>query len=199
MYIRSSYRGTTVGRERYLFFVLYEDYNDLGRSFIREFDDVYVSRLARRLGDGGAVVTAFPADIETARAHVLEKEWTPVELAEVKKVPSLLVIDVDFDDFSPRTDPWLLLHFGERAYGGSQGLDELRDTIEAIADAAIAGDPDELFAVARAMTQAHPDLTKVFEARPGMFGFSINLIEAGAQLRDWLRDRRTGSGDFTAA
>lgn len=189
MFITNSYVGTAVGKYRYLFFVLYEDYNDIGRAFVGEFE-VYLERLARNLKGEGAVVRSFAGDIEATRDHVLGKDWTPDELAEIVKVPSLLVISVDFDDFSPRDDPWLLMHFGECAYGGPEGLSELAETFKVIAEAVTKDDTDELYAVVRSMAQERPDLTRIFEAKPGMFGFSFNVIEAGAQLRAWLRGRR---------
>jgi hypothetical protein len=111
MHITHSFVGTTIGRFRYLFFALYEDYNDYGRSFVQEFNNVYLQRPARDLRDQGAVIQPFLADIETTRSHVLAKDWTDDERREITRVPSLLVISKDFDYFSPRSDPWLLLHF----------------------------------------------------------------------------------------
>ena len=58
VFITHSYAGTMVGTHQYLFFALYEDYNDVGRAFVREFD-VHLERLARTLGHGSAVVRPF--------------------------------------------------------------------------------------------------------------------------------------------
>ena len=76
MLITSSYAGTAIGKHRYLFFTLYEDYNDLSRGFVQEFE-VHLERLARNLGESGAVVRSFAGDIETTRVQVFAKPWTP--------------------------------------------------------------------------------------------------------------------------
>ncbi len=192
MHITHSFVGTTVGQFRYLFFALYEDYNDFQRSFVQEFNNVYLQRLARDLRDQGAVIQPFLGDIETTRSHVLAKDWTNDELREVGRIPSLLVISTDFDDFSPRSDPWLILHFGERRYGGPDGLAELDETIRAITAAVTDPDsePRELYKIARDMTREHSNLGCAFSVQPGMFGVSIDIIEAGRYLRELIRNHR---------
>src|SRR5579872_6295386 len=106
-----------IGRFRYLFFAIFADYTDFRRPFIREFRDVYLEKLARDLGTSGKVVQPFEGDIEATRHDVASKEWTAQELDQVSRSPSLLVISKDFEEFSPRTDPWLVLHFSEREFG----------------------------------------------------------------------------------
>jgi hypothetical protein len=196
MHITHSFVGTTVGRFRYLFFALYEDYNDYGRSFVQELNNVYLQRLARDLRDQGAVIQPFLGDIEATRSHVLAKDWTRDELREVGRVPSLLVISQDFDTFSPRYNPWLILHFGERQYGGPEGLAELGETIRAITTAVTDPDsePQELYRMARDMTREHSNLGCAFSMQPGMFGVSIDIIQAGRYLREWLQNRRRRIG-----
>ena len=192
MYITHSFIGTTIGRFRYLFFALYEDYNDYGRSFVQELNNVYLQRLARDLRDQGAVIQPFLGDIEATRSHVLAKDWTSNELREVGRVPSLLVISKDFAAFSPRSDPWLILHFGERQYGGPDGLAELDKTIRAITAAVTDPDsePQELYEIARDMIREHSDLGCAFSVQPGIFGVSIDIIQAGRYLRELIQNRR---------
>jgi hypothetical protein len=120
---------------------------------------------------------------------VLEKSWTPEEHEEITKVPSLLVLNVDFDSFSPRNDPWIAMHFGQRSYGGPEGLAEMGETFQAIAAAATEGDLGDLYELARSVSRDRPDAAYVFEAKPGIFGFSIDIIRAGTEVRDWLRGR----------
>ena len=174
------------------FFALYEDYNDYGRSFVQEFNNVYLQRLARDLRDQGAVIQPFLADIETTRSHVLAKDWTDDERREITRAPSLLVISKDFDYFSPRSDPWLLLHFGERRYGGPEGLAELDETIRSITEAAtkVDAEPGELYRVAREVTKERPDLALAFSVQFGIFGVSIDIIQAGRYFRTLLRNRK---------
>ena len=51
MWITHSYLGSTRGKMRYLFFLLYEDYIDAQTQFAQELD-LFLERFARNLGDG---------------------------------------------------------------------------------------------------------------------------------------------------
>lgn len=165
---------------------------------MQEFNNVYLQRLARDLRDQGAVIQPFLGDIETTRSHVLAKPWTDDELREVTRVPSLLVISKDFDDFSPRSDPWLILHFGQGRYGGPEGLAELDETIRSITEAVtdLDAEPQELYKIARDMTREHSNLGLAFSVQPGIFGVSVDIIEAGNYLRSLIRGRRRSVGQW---
>jgi hypothetical protein len=194
--ITSAFAGKIIGSYRYLFLVLYEDYTDFGRAFITEFNNVYLERLARGLKSHGAVIAPFLGDVERTRDEVMSKDWTIEEWRQVSQVPALLVISKNFDDFSPRSDPWVIFHFGEEQYGSSAGLAELDKTLKAIA--ASVGDSDSshqtLYQIARNITNERPDLGLAFSLQPNIFGFSIDLIKAGSYLRDLIQDRRRPVG-----
>lgn|GEM_PF-1301159 len=196
MLITSAFAGKIIGSYRYLFLVLYEDYTDFGRAFITEFNNVYLERLARGLKSHGAVIAPFLGDVERTRDEVMSKDWTIEEWRQVSQVPALLVISKNFDDFSPRSDPWVIFHFGEEQYGSSAGLAELDKTLKAIA--ASVGDSDSshqtLYQIARNITNERPDLGLAFSLQPNIFGFSIDLIKAGSYLRDLIQDRRRPVG-----
>jgi len=158
--------------------------------------NVLLDRFSRNLMNSGAVIRAYPPDIEDARSHVLAKEWTEEEHQEVIKVPSLLVISKNFDEFSPRNDQWMIFHFGERRFASHEGLVELNDVLREITDAALAAEDDEtdLYHIAREFARNDGNDAKAFSVRPGVFGFSIDVVEAGRQMRDWLRARRRRVG-----
>lgn len=193
MYITHSYVGSTFGSVKYRFFALYEDYNDFGRAFVREFN-IRLERLARDLGHDSAVITPFLGDIETTRGHVLDLDWTHDELSEVRKSPSLLVIQCEFDDFSPRNAPWMIFHFGEARHGDHRGLAELDETIRGIVWAVNGPTDGKLFELAKEVADFDPDATKVFNAQPGAFGFSVDIIEAGKQFRELIRGKKRRIG-----
>jgi hypothetical protein len=200
MLATSSFAGKILGSYQYLFFVMYEDYTDFGRAFVKEFNAVYLERLARNLKGHGAVVVPFQGDIESTREEILGKEWTLREFAELDRLPAVLVIDQDFDDFSPRTHPWVIFHFGEANYGSSAGLTELDKTLKAIA--ASVTDPEagqqSLYSIAREITSDRPDLGLAFSLQPNIFGFSIDIMQAGRYLRGVLHDRHRQVGrEFT--
>jgi hypothetical protein len=175
---------------------LYEDYTDFGRGFIAEFNNVYLERLARRLGGRGAVIAPFLGDIERTREEVMSKAWTDREFGEVSQVPALLVISKDFDDFSPRSDPWVIFHFGEEQYGSSAGLAELDKTLKAIAASVLSSEKghESLYQIARNITSERPDLGLGFSLQPNIFGFSIDLLKAGSYLRHLMEEHHRPVG-----
>jgi hypothetical protein len=190
MWITHSYLGTTLGRMRCLFFLLYEDYIEAQTQFARELDYV-LERFARELGHSGAVVRPFIGDIEKTRSHVLDKPWGDREREELSQTPSLLMINVDFDVFNPQEHPWFLFHFGRqmvRRIGGDE-LYRFHEIFQQLAEAVNNADVDP-FEVARATYYEIriSDAVKIFEVRPGIFGFSVDLLRAVEFLtRLWRR------------
>jgi hypothetical protein len=191
-----TFAGKVMGSYQYLFFVLYQDYSDFKRAFIKEFNDVYLERLARSLEGRGAVLVPFVGDIERSREEIMGKDWTDLERDQLYQVPALLVISRDFDDFSPRSDPWVIFHFGEEHYGGPAGLAELDKTLRAIADSVAGSDgaSQTLYQIARRVTTERPDVGLIFSLQPNVFGFSIDLIKAGSYLRALLQGIRRPVG-----
>jgi len=169
---------------RCLFFLLYEDYIDVQTQFAQELDLV-LERFARNLGDEGALVRPFTGDIETTRYHILDKPWTEAEKRELRKTPSLLMIDVDFDTFNPRKHSWMLFNFGNRMTEGIASVYELNDVFSQLAEVVLDGDSDIFVAAHRIWHDVNPtDAVQIFELKPGIFGFSIDLLQAGRFLRD---------------
>ena len=124
-------------------------------------------------------------DLETTKSHVLRKSWTDDEIQELTKTPSLLMINVDFDDFDPRKHPWILFNFGRRMTQGISGVYDLGDILAQLAQIVVEGDSDVFAAAHRIWNRVNPeDAVKVFELKPGIFGFSIDLIQAGRFLRE---------------
>lgn len=188
MHITHSYLGTTKGRFRCLFFLLLEDYIEAQSRFGRDLDQA-LERFARRMGDSGVLVRPFTGDIETTRSHVLSKPWQPDELAEIGRTPGLLMIDVDFDTFDPRQHRWLFVHLGERPEGNRSRAEEFAEMSTKLAQAVCDADTDVFDSVKAAIYDVRlPDVAKVFEAKPGVFGFSVDLIAGAALMHDlWLK------------
>jgi hypothetical protein len=187
MWITHSYIGTTQNGTRCLLFLLLEDYVEAQTQFARELD-LELERFARNLKDSGAVVRPFPGDIEATRSHILEKNWSRDQSDELGKTPALLMINVDFDQFDPQKHPWFLLNFGERMFEGVPGAYRFREVFRELAR--VVGDSDvDLFKQAQAVKHAvsASDAARVFEAKPGIFGFSIDLIRAGELLLEVYR------------
>ena len=194
MFITNSYLGMTKGRHRCLFFLLLEDYIDAQTEFMRVLDPS-LERFARNLRDAGALVRPFQGDIEQTRQEVLDKSWSAEELVEIRKTPSLLMMNEDFDTFEPKLHPWIQLNFGQKLDSDMPTLAVLRfgEMLGQLAEA-VQGSDEDIFQTAHGLVHEvrHSDAAKVFEAKPGMFGFSINLVE-GAELVARLYERLRGS------
>lgn len=187
MWITHSFVGTSPNDVRCLFFVLYEDYIQAQSKLAQELDRE-LERFARNLEDSGAVVKPFTGDIDTTRENVLEKNWTEDQEREIVKTPSILMIDIGFDDFDPQEHRWVLLHLGGKMRDTKAGSEKFKDMLEQISSAVKNLDSDS-FEVAHEVQNkvTSTDAAKIFEAKPGVFGFSVDLIEAGDALKTLYR------------
>ena len=190
MWITHSFLGTTKNGTRCLFFLLFEDYIEAQTQFAREMD-LELERFARNLGDKGAVVRPFAGDIESARKSVMDKGWTDRQKQELYNTPSVLMIAEDFDNFDPQEHPWILLHLGDRMIEGIAGAYRFREALSAIAQAVNDSDADHFDVAHDAQYEVSAaDAVKVFEAKPGAFGFSIDLVQAGNVIKNLYQRHR---------
>ena len=74
---------------------------------------------------------------------------------------------------------------------GDEGRLDLRDAFTAIAEAVVGPDaePEQLYRVARELTHNRSNIGEIFEAKPGVWGFSIDLFKIADALRSQLRNR----------
>ncbi len=184
MEITHSYVGSVLGSCRYAFYLLFEDYIEAQSELARKFDPL-LERFARNIGHSGVVVRPFTGDIETTRNQVLLKEWTHKEREEFRKTPGLLIIEKDFDNFNPQGDRWLYLNFGEQIYNSPVALSEYDDILSDLAEIISGSDGDffeeELPVVRRLKLLG---VAEIFEAKPEIFGFSVDLKKAASVLRE---------------
>lgn len=187
MHITHSYLGTTKGRFRCVFFLLLEDYIQAQSQFVRELD-LALERFARNMKDSGVLVRPFAGDIESTKSHVLTKKWSREQLEEITKTPGLLMIDVDFDAFDPREHRWLHFCFGARLHEGVPATYQMGEALGRLAEAVCDADTD-VFRAANSLKHevGFADAAKVFEAKPGVFGFSIDLVKGGQLLTSLYR------------
>jgi len=183
MHITHSFRGSVQGKFRYSFFVLYEDYIQVQSSFVRELD-LLLERFARNLQDDGVVIRPFLGDVESTRSDVLSKAWTEKEKKELNNTPGLLVIDKDFDEFNPREHQWFYLNLGGKIFESSVSIDKYEDVLATLIE--IIANPDndffkEALPVVRQLKLA--SVAEIFEVKPEIFGFSVDLKKAASMLR----------------
>ena len=147
-----------------------------------------MERFARRLETAAPVVRSFNGDIEANRQHVLDKEWDEKELEVIIKTPSLLMIKEDFDNFSPRLHPWIQVNFGENFNEGLTGVYKYGETLEKLADAVKQDQKDIFEAVNDVINEVKlSSVGKIFEAKPGIFGISIDLYKGKDILATLIR------------
>lgn len=183
MYITHSYLGTTKGKFRCLFFLLLEDYIEAQSRFVKDLD-LALERFARKMKDCGVLLRPFTGDIESTRSHILDKPWTDAQKSEIYNTPGLLMIEEDFDTFDPRKHRWLFFSFGSRSEREISRVNEFAKDLAELAEAVCDADTD-VFQAANAVVHevSFRDAVKLFEAKPGVFGFSIDLIRGAEILR----------------
>lgn len=178
MFITHSYIGQSIGKFRCMFFLVFEDYVETQTELVKGLEP-YLERFARNLGDKGAMVKPFIGDIPNVRDHILNKNWTRDELALVGTTPGLLMINVDFDDFDPRQHPWVHIGLWSKDPSGRIQVAEVKNILENLVNIVTKSDKDIFTEAAAAKNEISvSDLADVFEAKPGIFGFSIDLIKA---------------------
>lgn len=190
MHITHSFKGSVQGKFRYSFYLLWEDLFQTRLSFVQDFD-LLLQRFARDLREDGVVVQPFPNDIDTTRQHVLGKRWTEEESKQLMETPGLLVIDKDFDEFNPRQHKWVYLAFGREVVDSRASIKDYEDVLAALVKLAANPQSDffeDALRIARRLKPA--SMADIFEAKPGIFGFSIDLKKAAGPVRSMLRQMR---------
>ncbi len=187
MHITHSFKGSVQGKFRYSFYLLYEDYIEAQSSFVREID-LLLERFARNLGDDGVVIRPFWGDIEQTRSDVLSKRWTDRERNQFRNTPGLLVIDKDFDEFTPREHRWLYLNFGGRIYDSSVSIKDYEDVLSSLVEIVANPESDFFKEALPVIRQLQLEsVAEIFEVKPEIFGFSVDLKKAAGILRSMFR------------
>jgi hypothetical protein len=187
MQITHSYLGTTTGRFRCMFFLLFEDYIEAQNGLSNDLK-LEIERFARNMGDSGVVVAPFAGDVPTTQGNVRDKHWPHESVELLYETPAMLMIDKDFDEFDPRYHPWILFHFGR----GEQDAAKFRSLLQKIAEAVTDGSKDPFKIVEKALQlEQLSSASKSIQLKPGVFGISIDLRSAWDALKSYLRSERS--------
>jgi hypothetical protein len=111
MYVTTRFIGTKRGDLNYLFFLLTEDYIREAKQIMSSLTPL-LTKFARDLGADAALVTPFQGDEKSTLGDALDKFRYRSDYDKrgfTQKLPSILVIDVDFDAFDPRYCNHLLI------------------------------------------------------------------------------------------
>lgn len=183
MIITNSYLGISQGEYNYLFYVLYQNYNETQMTFMKEIDNL-LTGFARDLGKDAVVVKPFIDDIGQTKQEILCKNWSERAESQIANTPGMLMLNTDLAHFDPNNDPWFYFHFGNRA--NERNLSNLVrfDTIDKVDKAFIQlkefakNSNVDIFAEAAKMrTSMANEALGIIEAKPGIFGFSVDLVE----------------------
>ncbi|MDD5631366.1 MAG: hypothetical protein PHI13_04975 [Methylococcales bacterium] len=166
---------------------------DAQSGFARAFE-LELERFARNLGEAGVVARPFLGDVETTRTSVLDKKWSAPQKEELRKTPALLMIDVDFKDFDPQANRWVLFTFGS-GYWRQRESDpsQLRALLQQISEAVLNNDVDPFgIALSAVKGLTFKQGSEIFNIKPGIFGVSIDLRALGRRIKELYRHSQMG-------
>jgi len=189
MFITTRFIGMRKDGMNYLFLLLTEDYIESHRRMTEDLEPL-LRKFARDLGETGALVRPFRGDEEVTKQDILFKDWKEKEKRRLEQTPGILVIDVDFDEFSPRSNHWFHISLRDAmSQYGDVSVFELQELLSTLAESCRRGEnifdlTDEI-----ARRKAMGELYDSFELKPGMFGFSFDIKKGIEFFRSMLRGR----------
>lgn len=187
MFITTRFIGTKKDGMNYLFFLLTEDYIESHRRIAENLEPLLL-KFARDLGETGALVRPFRGDEEATIRDIVSKNWNENEMQRIQQTPGILVIDVNFDEFNPRSNHWL--HFSLRdsmSQYGDVPIFEIEELLSTLADSCRNGENIFSRADEIARKKAMRELYDSFELQPGIFGFSFDIKKGIEFFRSLLR------------
>jgi hypothetical protein len=184
--------ATVTLRERsYLFFVVsrrpFEDSEEEQRleKDLRQF--------GRHLGREGAVIRTYPEEARSARQDVLRRRWPQDVRAKIEqtKEPFLMVINRDYSEFDPESDPWAIVWLEGRK------PDDLVRLFQRLADEVLDG--QDLFeylrdVADRARRGGFTRVLRFVEFKPKVLGIAIDITGIARAIPE-LRGQSTSAGD----
>lgn len=195
MFITNSYLGGSHGKYKYLFYVLYQDYNETQMCFMKDIDNL-LNSFARNLGKDSAVVKPFIDDINHTRQEILDKAWSEDAQREIMNTPGMLMLNVDLEHFNPKDNPWFYFHFGSRADERDlpslvrlDTIDKAAEVFKRLGEFANASNVNIFEEAKRMRTNRATEALGIFEAKPGVFGFSVDLVKGFDFLKGFFREK----------
>jgi hypothetical protein len=184
MFVTTRFINTKRGDFNYLFFLLTEDYIRGAEQIMGSLTPV-LTKFARDLGDDAALVTPFPGDEKTTLGDALDKFKLHADSQKFefgKKLPAILVIDVDFHDFDPRLHNHILISLRDSMNDyGQVRIFEIQELLnELVLGARINYLFQHMGAIARGqMKQGKWKRAKdIVEIKPNVFGISVDIRKA---------------------
>lgn len=175
MLISTRFVGTKRGEMTYLFFLLTEDYIEEHVKMSETLEPL-LTEFARDIGDAGALVRPFRGNVDATQHDILSKNWADRERGRIQLTPGILVIDVDFDGFNPRSHRWLHISLRDSMNRyGEVSIFDLHEIFSRLAECCRG--KTSLFDLADdfARKRIAEELYESFELKPGIFGCSVDV------------------------
>ena len=190
MYITSRFMGVRIYDNKYLFFVLTDDYYQSQKKMATDLDGALKS-FARDLDKGSLVVKASEGDERNTKIDALGKDWTKAQESQISKVPGILVIGEDFDKFNPREHHWY--YFSLQDIITESGEIEIHKLISMLKKFSEASKRDNLFDITDeiAHERTMEELYDAFEFKPTAFGLSFDVKKGIEFFKRILEEHKT--------
>ena len=189
MYVTTRFIGTKRGDLNYLFFLLTEDYIRDAREIMSSLTPL-LTKFARDLGEDAALVTPFEGDERSTLGDALDKFRCRSDYDKrsfTKKLPSILVIDVDFDAFDPRYCNHILISLRDSM--NEYGQVRIFEVQELLDELVLGARINYLFQHIGDFIKVHKKESKwslakdIIEIRPDVFGISLDIRKAIELIR----------------
>jgi hypothetical protein len=167
----SAFWPVHIGKFQYLFFVI--NWNDFSNTITESLERNF-EILGQEIGLAGKVVQAYKSARWETFKEVKKKDGWPHDVFarfDSEQYPFMLVINTNFEEFSPKEDLWTVIWFSD-----------FRDNPDTISE--IFGNlvkkirqDENLFVYFKnlAVKQTTKELAEYFEIKPGAFGISVDV------------------------
>jgi len=182
--------GVERGKVNYLLFLLTEDYIEQHKKIAEGLAPLW-DGFADKIGGVATFVRPTRGREQSTLDDALTKGFTHDQEEQIRNsLPALLIIDIDYDEFDARLHKFLSISLRDSMDDtGDVKVFELKKLLDELLLGASAND---LFAMAESYFKAQSRKSgakagwDMIEAKPGIYGFSLNL-KKGVEFLSSLR------------
>jgi len=185
MQITSSFLGTKIDGYNYLFFWVTQDYIEEHNRITQDLDPL-LKIFARNINKSGVLVRPWQHDANITRDEIVNKNWDIRGLELISKTPGILILDTDFDDFDPKTNPWAFLSFRDSMdQNAFIRIWDIQELLAKLGRACL--EKKDIFKTLSIAIKENRinNLVDAIEIKPGFFGISFD-VKKGLQILENL-------------
>jgi hypothetical protein len=182
----SAFWPVQVGKFQYLFFIV--NWNDFSNQITASLER-NIEILGQEIGIAGKVVQSYKSARGQTFDEVINKDGWPRNVStrfESEQYPFMLVINKNFEDFSPPDDVWAVVWFSDFSDNPDRISEIFGTLVKKIRR------EEDLFAYFRSLTlkQNTKEFVDYFEIKPGAFGLSVDVKALLEDLGTSIQRRR---------